>query len=186
MSQWDPGNRSVFFFFLSLKCFPSNFLLFLFSFFFLYLSQKGFSLFFFVILQPLSQQLSIVYSIYTWNALSPGRTIERKGLCVCGVGCRVEVFWGEIIHYTLVVPSHQREKEETSLYSLKWNKSGISPLSRLLLILIISSVVWCVDEPTATFPYNARYSNELWFLFIFNRLMEECQSSYINALVGHH
>ena len=82
MSQWDPGNRSVFFFFLSLKCFPSNFLLFLFSFFFLYLSQKGFSLFFFVILQPLSQQLSIVYSIYTWNALSPGRTIERKGLCV--------------------------------------------------------------------------------------------------------
>ena len=100
-----------------------------FHFFLLYLSQKGFSLFFFVILQPLSQQLSIVYSIYTWNALSPGRTIERKGLCVCGVGCRVEVFWGEIIHYTLVVPSHQREKEETSLYSLKWNKSGISPLS---------------------------------------------------------
>ena len=122
---------------------------------------KGLLSLFFVILQPLSQQLSIVYSIYTWNALSPGRTIERKGLCVCGVGCRVDVFWGEIIHYTLVVPSHQREKEETSLYSLKWNKSGISPLSRLLLILIISSVVWCVDEPTATFPYNARYSNEL-------------------------
>ena len=58
------------------------FVVLVFIFFFFTFHKRASLSFFFVILQPLSQQLSIVYSIYTWNALSPGRTIERKGLCV--------------------------------------------------------------------------------------------------------
>ena len=130
MSQWDPGNRSVFFFFLSLKCFPSNFLLFLFSFFSSLPFTKGLlSLFFCDIATVVSTTFHCLLDIYLECVISGTHNRAQGVVCVCGVGCRVEVFWGEIIHYTLVVPSHQREKEETSLYSLKWNKSGISPLS---------------------------------------------------------
>ena len=98
-------------------------------FFFTFHKRASLSFFFCDIATVVSTTFHCLLDIYLECVISGTHNRAQGVVCVCGVGCRVEVFWGEIIHYTLVVPSHQREKEETSLYSLKWNKSGISPLS---------------------------------------------------------
>ena len=83
MSQWDPGNRSVFFFFLSLKCFPSNFLLFLFSFFSSLHFTKGLlSLFFCDIATVVSTTFHCLLDIYLECVISGTHNRAQGVVCV--------------------------------------------------------------------------------------------------------